>query len=328
MKDELRQQIQAKIADNKLADALDQFLNWATAHDDQDLQNTLYLMKGQFNRLKENERLNIIPLTDALREQSRITHALLSTLENVPRSDKGAAEAPGRGRPSAPEADSETHTILFLASNPSKTAKLQLDKEFVQIFDSLQNTPDSFQLKAEWAVRPEQLQKAILTHKPHILHFSGHGEGDNGPAGGEGDRGIAIDRMIQEEGGIILQDLNGEPQRVSGKALGFMLQNLKRKVPLKMVLLNSCYSDDQAREIARHVPFVIGMDTAVRDAAAIHFAKGFYMGLVAEGDDVFDEEHIDFAFNTALTEVMLMEGDGFQIPRIWVQGEQRENPAG
>jgi len=47
------------------------------------------------------------------------------------------------------------------------------------------------------------------------------------------------------------------------------------------VLLNSCYSEVQAVAIAEHIDYVIGMNQAIGDHAAIAFAIGFYQALGA-----------------------------------------------
>jgi hypothetical protein len=43
--------------------------------------------------------------------------------------------------------------------------------------------------------------------------------------------------------------------------------------------LNACYSATQARAIAEHIPYVVGMSESIGDDAAILFAIGFYKAL-------------------------------------------------
>ena len=45
---------------------------------------------------------------------------------------------------------------------------------------------------------------------------------------------------------------------------------------LECVVLNSCYSEVQANAIAENIDFVVGMNSAIGDGAAIKFAVGFY----------------------------------------------------
>jgi hypothetical protein len=45
--------------------------------------------------------------------------------------------------------------------------------------------------------------------------------------------------------------------------------------------MNACYSEDQANAISKHIDFVVGMNKAIGDQAAIRFAVGFYDALGA-----------------------------------------------
>jgi len=62
--------------------------------------------------------------------------------------------------------------------------------------------------------------------------------------------------------------------------------------------LNGCYSKAQANEIAKHIPYVIGMNQAIGDKAAIAFAVGFYDALGAG-------RSIEFAYNFGCTAIQL-----------------------
>ncbi|NEO85367.1 MAG: TIR domain-containing protein [Spirulina sp. SIO3F2] len=147
--------------------------------------------------------------------------------------------------------------ILFLAANPQNTGRLQLDKEAQGVKSSLQLAKhrDRFKIIAEWAVGADELRRALLEHEPHIVHFSGHGEGQDG---------------------LVLDDGQGKKKRVTSKALARLF---KQFPGIECVLLNACYSDIQAQAIVSHVPYVIGMNQAIGDEAAIKFAMGFYDGL-------------------------------------------------
>jgi len=68
-------------------------------------------------------------------------------------------------------------------------------------------------------------------------------------------------------------------QTVTADALAALFQLSVAQIDC--VLLNACYSATQAQEIANHVNYVIGMDKAIGDRAAIAFAVGFYQALGA-----------------------------------------------
>lgn len=81
---------------------------------------------------------------------------------------------------------------------------------------------------------------------------------------------------------MVADDL-GHPRAVPPDALTELFRILRHG--LRCVVLNACYTDDQARAIAAHVPFVVGMAGGILDDAAIRFAAGFYLG-VAHGQSV------------------------------------------
>lgn len=151
-------------------------------------------------------------------------------------------------------------TILFLAANPKDTTELRLGQEVKEIEEGLQRAKkrQNFQLEKELAVTPTDMRRAILGFNPEIVHFSGHGAGEDG---------------------LALEDGNGKIKLVSAKALAALFELFKDRV--ESVVLNACYSEMQAQAIAHHIPYVIGMNQAVGDNAAREFAVGFYDALGA-----------------------------------------------
>jgi hypothetical protein len=175
--------------------------------------------------------------------------------------------------------------ILFLTSNPSDTSRLQIDKEAREIKEGLRrsNKRDSFDFEIRLATRPRDLSRAILDENPQILHFSGHGETE----------------------GIILEDENGNSKTVTTDAIGGLFSLFSDTV--KCVILNSCYSENQAQEISKHIPFVIGMSKAVPDNTAIAFAISFY-------DAIGAGKGIEFAFKFGVSNISLEGLTGNEIP--------------
>lgn len=148
-------------------------------------------------------------------------------------------------------------TILILAANPSDTVRLRLPQEVREIEAGLNLSTgrDRFSLISQGAVRPEDLRRALLKHKPQIVHFSGHGAGEQG---------------------LIFEDDLGKAKLISTDAL-VRLFGLCPSVDC--VLLNACYSQVQAEAIGQHIDYVVGMNDAIGDRAAIKFAVGFYDAL-------------------------------------------------
>lgn len=69
-------------------------------------------------------------------------------------------------------------TILFLGANPNDTQRLDLGWEVREITRRLRATKFAahFEVAQEWAVHADDIQAALLRHKPDIVYFSGHGE--------------------------------------------------------------------------------------------------------------------------------------------------------
>jgi CHAT domain-containing protein len=148
--------------------------------------------------------------------------------------------------------------ILFLAANPKDTDQLRLGEEVRTIDERLRTTDfrDRLDLVQHWAVRVEDLSDALLRHRPHVLHFSGHGS---------------------QEGAIILEDARGQSNEVSTQALADLFGILDDN--LRCVVLNACYTATQAETVAAHIDCVIGTTRAISDPAALSFAGGFYRAL-------------------------------------------------
>jgi hypothetical protein len=149
--------------------------------------------------------------------------------------------------------------VLFLAANPAGTSPLGLDEEVREIEAKIRASEyrDALELITKWAVRPDDLLQALNQHKPHVVHFSGHGS----PA---------------EE--IILLDHNRNPRPVGKEALVSLLRSLERD-NVRVVVLNACYSRPQAEAIAQVIDCAVGMNKAIGDRAAITFAASFYRAL-------------------------------------------------
>ena len=149
--------------------------------------------------------------------------------------------------------------ILLLSANPTNTFKLRLDEEVREIEAGLERAKgrDEFEIIPKLAVRVDDLRRALLDHEPQIVHFSGHGAGSQG---------------------LALENDSGKMQLVSASAL---VRLFKLFPQIECVVLNACYSQVQAEAIHQHIDYVIGMNKAIGDKAAIKFALGFYDALGA-----------------------------------------------
>lgn len=135
-----------------------------------------------------------------------------------------------------------------------------MDEEVREIQAGLERARirDQFEIIAKWAVRPDDLRRALLDYEPEIVHFSGHGE---------------------ENQGLVLENNSGQMQLVSSESLARLFKLFQGKI--ECVLLNACYSETQALAIHQYINCVVGMNQAIGDRAAIKFAVGFYDALGA-----------------------------------------------
>jgi retron-type reverse transcriptase len=178
--------------------------------------------------------------------------------------------------------------ILVLASSPSDQARLRLDQEVREINESLMrsNNRANFELHQKSAVRPDDLRRALLEITPHIVHFSGHGTGQDG---------------------LVLENHDGKSMLVTNDALDELFKLVSDHV--ECVVFNACYSEVQATVISNHVSCVVGMSDAIGDKAAIKFATGFY-------DAVFSGRSIEIAYGFGCNAIQLENIPGHLIPQI------------
>jgi hypothetical protein len=177
-------------------------------------------------------------------------------------------------------------TILILAANPKDTSRLRLDQEVREIESGLQRAQrrDEYIIKQQWAVRPVDVRRAMLDYKPNIVHFCGHGKGEEG---------------------ITFEDDTGQTRLVSAEAVSRLFELFADKV--ECVLLNACYTKIQAEAIAQHIGYVIGMKKGIGDTAAIEFASAFY-------DAIGAGESIEFAFKLACNAIQMLSIPEYLTP--------------
>jgi hypothetical protein len=174
------------------------------------------------------------------------------------------------------------HTILFLASNPSGTDHLALDREARSIQEELERCGyrDRFEFVTRWAVQPLDLLRELRKLRPTVVHFSGHGGKAASGAWLASHRDVTrgLDLPGGEPGhGLFFQGADGRAHVVSAEALRDTFGAAGASV--RLVVLNACYSELQAEALATHVDCIVGMAGSIHDDAARSFAIGFYGGL-------------------------------------------------
>jgi CHAT domain len=121
----------------------------------------------------------------------------------------------------------DVKTILILAANPTSTSRLRLDEEVREIEEGLRrgNVRDRFQVEQKWAVRSRDFYRAILDTQPQIVHFCGHGSGEDG---------------------LVLESDTGQVELLKADELASMFR-LFATESVECVVLNACYSPIASR---------------------------------------------------------------------------------
>lgn len=284
--------IRKKIEQDELEEALEKILNCLEGKNTK-LYNEAILHKSSLINNNNSQRQGIQSNEETRRVRARIRIAILSLISEI---DREGIECGGnRGERLNPISDNpegviieyskDKLKILFLGANPINTTRIRIDKELREIEIGLRMSKEreSILLSQRWAMTPSLLQQAILDENPNIIHFSGHGE--------------------QE--GIVLEDINGDNKIVNEQALEGLISLFSDTI--KCVVLNSCYSEKQALAISKHIPYVIGMKSAIPDKTAISFAIGFYRAIGAGKD-------IQFAYKLGINSIQLEGDSGDEIP--------------
>ena len=204
--------------------------------------------------------------------------------------------------------------ILVVTANPLGSTPLQLDREVKMITEALRRSRkrDNFVVEYRLAATPSDLRRALLDLEPHILHFSGHGAGDQG-----------LLFVSNESAGNLYRSDSGEVRAQTHKA------NEIRFVPaeplaellglcddhLECVVLNACYSDVQGNAIATYIPITIGTRDQINDRVAMKFAEGFYdaVGAGKSYEKAFEWGKVAIKFdlaNSEATKILVLRKKG------------------
>ena len=172
---------------------------------------------------------------------------------------------------------------------------MQTDKEYRLIKQELERGSQRDQysfLPPLFAVTKEELLRAVKA-VPQIIHFSGHGE---------------------QEGIIISKDDNTS-QVLGIRAIQRLFKRLQGHT--KLVVLNSCYSANQAQAISKFGMYVVGYNLPVEDEVAIDFARGLYIGL---GDGNGFEQ----AFDNAMFSLETVAEEYADSVEVWKDGIRKD----
>jgi hypothetical protein len=150
------------------------------------------------------------------------------------------------------------HVILFVGAAPDASTSLDLTREVRKIDEALQavGRRHAFELRQQWDIRAIELEAMLTRHRPAIVHFGGH---------------------ANEAGELLFrgaQDAVSAVDPIALKGLFAMHTN-----HVRCVVLNTCFSERLAAQLAGSVEVVAGFEGVLDDNLAGDFATGFYRAL-------------------------------------------------
>lgn len=148
--------------------------------------------------------------------------------------------------------------ILVLSANPWSTSRILVDEEEREISERIDEGPyrERFELHKHAATRPIDLQRLMLKYEPHIVHFAGHGS---------------------KEEKLILGRHDRKGQKIDQQGLAEVFALYKKHV--RLVVLNACFTKEQARSLSEVVNYAIGAREGIGDKVGVTFAGAFYRAL-------------------------------------------------
>ncbi len=181
--------------------------------------------------------------------------------------------------------------ILFLAANPADVQPLRIDQELRHVVDQIREAKyrDRIEIVSEWSVGLDNLRPILSNHQPHIFHFSGHG---------------------QKDGSAVLEDDAGNADPIDPAIFAEMLELLKDNI--RLVVLNACYSKEQAKRLRATFDYTIGMNQPILDKAAKVFAATFYQ-------EIANDRSVKKAFDLACKQLKASKISGAETPELLVR---------
>lgn len=187
-------------------------------------------------------------------------------------------------------AASKAESLRIVYATAAPGGDLRLDKEIRRVRLAVQSAThrDLVEINTLTAATTGDLLDALMRHKPHVVHFSGHANED-----------------------VLLFDNDNDndtpgrsiPTGVLARAIGAVDQ------PPIVVVLNACESASQLEQLVNHVPVAIGMSASVMDVDAITFATRFYSAL-AEG------QSLQAAMAVARVDMEMNGLEGHDLPTV------------
>src|ERR1044071_4915423 len=171
----------------------------------------------------------------------------------------------------------QRHVILVISVDPSGTSWFAHDLEGAEIAREIRmtNGRDFFELRRGRGAGVDEMMRDLNEHQPTIIHF----RGDSGISVRNAEHPPALLHSAVDLADAAIHLVGGrqQSQHVLAPALTAMIASAAPTV--RVVVLNACYSETVAEALCRKVDCVVGMRSAIGDAAARSFAICFYRAL-------------------------------------------------
>jgi hypothetical protein len=312
---QLKDKVNQHIAKAQTDKAIDAVQKWAHETGLENLKSEVAILKGQFAKLQSDDRIGKLSYQERTRVEANLTSGLMDLLKSIDDDAPQKEEKPDSGgniiinktisvpkdfkggmfqNVISPMEFTEipkmvvAKKILFFGANPFNTGKLNLEKEYAKIAKQLEDkgARDRLELRSEFCTDLESFQEKTNNFRPHIIHFAGHGSDSNGELETFG-RGVKFNTDKENTGLIFHESGYGAAVLISDDTLDYNFETFIEadKIPIEVIVLNACYSVNQAIVLAKRVKYVIGVNNGIADEASINFSSGFYFGL-SEGKNV------------------------------------------
>lgn len=202
-------------------------------------------------------RQQLLDRRAATAQHRQLADRITSTQERVAMSER-ALRALGTPKP-------EKLRILMLGASPQ--GDLRITREHTRIRRAVEVAVhrDQVEFDVRLSATTQDLQEGIAKFRPHVVHFSGHGD----------------ERLIGFEA-----DLDEHHVGVVVTASAFASACAATDTPPTLIVFNACKSSGTADAlVARFAPLAIGMTDSIEDTDALTYATALY-STIANGHSV------------------------------------------
>lgn len=306
------------IAQAKTEEALNQLLLVAPT---QDLKNRVIKLKNDNTEFKRDKMLGILDSNEERIRNSRIVVAALALCDDIEKASAEAAQMaattpesvlikndptaqrdilevpevwpvipvePFTGTLVVPKGADDKIKVLFMFATPKNLSSLDVNRESNNV--KTEAFGKDLLIDIYPHVDKDGMIDAVSHLQPDIIHYSGHGR----------------------TGGLeFIDPVSGNAATIQTSYLAEMFE-VFAEIGVKCVVLNSCWSAEQAKAISAYKIAVVGMLRPIKDEAAIKFSKDFYGLLVSNNP-------LERIFKLVR---LKMDRDSKDIPSLWYEGKR------